>query len=171
MSHSNIAPALFVSLVAWRVYLRARRNIGRQHFRQSRQIASIVIFGLLSAGISVFLLRDLPALEGFGMGLAGGLLVGWVSLRLTRYEATEKGHFYIPNPYIGIAVSLLLVGRVVYRFTSLYMTRDVATRSTQLELNPLTVGLFGLMAGYYITHAVGLIAHFSAEKKAAVDRV
>lgn len=157
MSHSNFVPALLVPLFIWRIYRRVRRNIGWQPLREARIIVYIIIFGLLVLGAAVVSRQNLTILGALGGGLAAGTAVGWVGLYFTRFEATPKGRFYLPNPYIGVGISLLLIGRIVYRITLVYSAGELGYGSPQLSLSPWTLGLFGVMAGYYLFYYSGLL--------------
>ncbi len=145
-------------LVAWRIYRRIRRNIGRQPLRPRRALASVTILSVFSLAIVYASLHQPRLLLGVGGGLSLGVLLGLTGLRLTRFETTRAGHFYIPNTPIGVALSLLLVGRLAYRFMIL---RDVALAPNHPPpmQSPLTFFIFGLMAGYYIVYQTGLFLH------------
>jgi hypothetical protein len=79
-------------------------------------------------------------------------------LRLTKFERAPEGLFYTPNAHIGIALSLLLVGRILWRVGQVYA--GIATGGTPADFarTPLTLVIFGTMAGYYVRYAIGLIA-------------
>ena len=145
-------------LVAWRIYRRIRRNIGRQPLRPRRALTSIIILSVFSVVIVYASLHHPRLLLGVSGGLSLGVLLGLIGLRLTRFETTAAGHFYIPNTPIGVALSLLLVGRLVYRFMVL---RDVIATSHHPPpmQSPLTFFIIGLMAGYYIVYQTGLFIH------------
>jgi len=147
-----------LALIAWRIYRRIRRNIGRQPLRPRRALISITALSAVSAVLVFTSLHHSRLLFGIAGGLAPGVLLGLVGLRLTRFETTAEGHFYIPNTPIGVAVSLLLVGRLIYRFMVL---RDVvaAANHPPVMQSPLTFFIFGLMAGYYIVYQTGLFIH------------
>ena len=147
-----------LGLIAWRIYKRIRRNIGRQPLRPRRSITSIIILSVFSVVIVYISLHQPRLLLGIGGGLLLGVLLGLIGLRLTRFETTAAGHFYIPNTPIGVALSLLLVGRLAYRFMVL---RDVATAPNHPSpmQSPLTFFVFGLTAGYYIVYQTGLFIH------------
>jgi hypothetical protein len=79
-------------------------------------------------------------------------------LRKTAFEATPQGLFYTPNAHIGIALSLLFVARVAYRLIEIYMMDPTTPRDmNDFARSPLTLAVFGLLAGYYIAYAAGLI--------------
>jgi MFS family permease len=98
-----------------------------------------------------------PVDLALGGGLLLGAIIGWFGSSLTKFEQTEEGHFYIPDPRLGIALSALLIGRVVYRIWLLSQT--IGTARGQLLRSPLTLFLFGLLAGYYIVYYIGLVIY------------
>ena len=49
------------------------------------------------------------------VGVVGGAALGRLGLRLTRFEQTPLGLFYTPNAHLGVALSLLFLGRLIYR--------------------------------------------------------
>jgi hypothetical protein len=169
MSSAHLIPILLIGLIAWRFYRRVRRNIGRQRLHPRRAVTSIIILSVVSILIVGTSLRNANLLLGFGGGLLVGIALGFVGLRLTRFETTEQGHFYTPNTHIGIAVSLLLVGRITYRFMIL---RDVSTASHHPPpmQSPLTLLIFGLVVGYYLVYQAGLLVH-SRDKNLAGQNI
>jgi len=151
-------PILFGGLMAWSIYRRIRRNIGRQPLRPRRIMVSIVIFSVISAAIFSASLH-LPKLAlGLGGGLLLGALLGFAGLRFTKFETTETGHFYTPNTHIGVALSVLFIGRMAYRF---WAAPDVtiASHGPPAFQSPLTLFIFGLIAGYYLVYYIGLFVH------------
>jgi hypothetical protein len=149
---------LVVALVVWRVYARIRRVIGRQRLSTVRPWVTVVVFPLVAALVlSTSLLHPLT-----GVALAGGAVVGialgLLGTRLTRFEATPAGLFYTPNAHLGIALSLLMVLRLGYRVVVLQMNgQNFDPQSLQLGASPLTMAIFGTLAGYYVTYAIGLL--------------
>src|SRR5580704_16495741 len=116
MSSAHFVPILLIGLFGWSIYRRVRRNIGRQNLHPHRAIKSIVILSLVSVLIVGTSLPNTNLLLGFGGGLLLGALLGFVGLRLTRFETTDEGHFYTPNTHIGVALSVLFVGRIAYKY-------------------------------------------------------
>jgi hypothetical protein len=52
----------------------------------------------------------------------------------------------------------LFVGRVINRMVALYSMDPLAQQSPgDFAASPLTLGIFGLLAGYYVAYAVGLV--------------
>jgi hypothetical protein len=67
----------------------------------------------------------------------------------TRYVKADGRLYYVPHTYTGIAVSLLVLGRLVYRGVEMYtMSADSAQHLA--VRNPLTVALLFVLIGYYV---------------------
>lgn len=149
---------LVVALVAWRLYSRIRRMVGRQRLHTVRPWLTIVLFPLIVALVLAgSLLHPMTAVAVAG-GAVVGIALGLLGTRLTKFEATPAGLFYTPNAHLGIALSLLLVARLGYRFVMLQLDGGrFDPQSMQLGASPLTMGLFGMLAGYYVTYAIGLL--------------
>ena len=65
--------------------------------------------------------------------------------------------FYTPNAHLGIALSLLLVPRIGYYAAQLYVAETLQEPATALVRSPLTLLIFGSLAGYCVAYAVGSI--------------
>ena len=149
---------LVVALVAWRVYSRIRRVIGRQRLSAVRPWITVVVFPLVA--VLVLLTSIVHPLTGVALmaGAAVGICLGLLGTRLTRFEVTPAGLFYTPNAHLGIALSLLLVLRLGYRFVMLQLGgQGIDPQSMQLGSSPLTMAIFGTLVGYYVTYAIGLL--------------
>lgn len=159
MTSAQLAPAILIPLVAWRVYVRARRNIGRQQFRRGRLLARVALYSTLATLIAVFAAGHLPSLGAELGGLAGGALLALLGLKLTRWEMTPEGSFYTPNAFLGLGLTLLFLGRIVYRFTVLSAAPPaVGPGAPQVFQSPLTLAIFGVTVGYYIAYTAGVLA-------------
>jgi len=147
-----------VALVGWRMFARIRRVIGRQRLSKIRPWVTVVVFPLI---VALMLAASLGhPMTGMAMiaGAAVGTALGLLGTRLTRFEVTPAGMFYTPNAHLGIALSLLLVLRLGYRFVMLQTNGALADgQSMQWGSSPLTMAIFGTLAGYYVTYAIGLL--------------
>ncbi len=91
-------------------------------------------------------------------GSAVGAALGTYGLRLTKFEQTVSGLFYTPNAHLGIALSLLLLGRIAYRASQVYLSAvPPAATGADFVHSALTLLIFGTLAGYYVTYAIGLL--------------
>jgi hypothetical protein len=157
-------PSLLISvgigaLILWRVYSRIRRLVGRQTLSNVRPWVTVVVFPVLLAllllGSMVHPVNALALMVGAGCGIA----LGVYGLRLTKFEQTEQGLFYTPSAHLGIALSLLFLGRLAYRAVQVYLLVGQASAlgPSDFTRSPLTLVIFGTLAGYYVTYAIGLL--------------
>jgi hypothetical protein len=158
MPTPNLAPLMTVPLIGWMMYRRVSRQFGRQPFTPKRQVARLVLLGLVTSGLLVLAFMQ-PV---FALPIAAGLMVGAVigigNLRLTRFEWTADGDYYYPHPYVGAALSLLLVGRLIYRYAVLGGMTGIGSQPPPAAgQSPLTYGLIALLLGYYIAYLGGLM--------------
>jgi hypothetical protein len=171
--------AIVAPLVLWRLYARLRRMVGRQPSRLWRHCCAAVLMPLLLAGIGWLALPFNLALSAWALGLIGGVLLAALGLRLTQFEATPQGYFYVPNMHIGLALSAFLAARVAYHAVLLYEGGTLsATRSAVpgmlphvavihlVVTNPLTLYLISLRLGYGAAYAAGLLRWRLAERAA-----
>ncbi len=150
--------AALVVFIAWRQVSRIRRMIGRQRLTRARPWITIVVFPLLAALVIAGSLANPMVGVGVLAGAALGIVLGLVGIRLTKFEATPAGLFYTPNAHLGIALSLVFVLRLGYRFAVIGMNGGPADpQSMQMASNPLTMAIFGTLASYYVTYAIGLL--------------
>lgn len=155
---SMIAVVGIAALIAWRIYRRVRRSVGRQRLHPVRPWLTVIFFPLL---VAMLLLGSLfhPASALALVGGAGvGVALGIYGLRLTRFEPTAEGLFYTPNLHLGIALSLLLIARIGYRVIQMYAADlPMDTPPTDFVRSPITLVILGTLAGYYVTYAIGLL--------------
>jgi hypothetical protein len=163
----NLLPFLFVvPIVVWRLYSRVKRNIGRQHLSKWRPWVTMTLFPVLAILISMSAASQPLRLLAMAGGILAGAVLGVFGTRHTKFESTPEGVFYTPNAHIGIALSVLFTGRVIYRMIQLYSIDPAAQPNpADFASSPLTLSIFGLLTGYYVTYAIGLIRY-----KASVER-
>lgn len=164
-------PMLVAALVAWMLWRRVRRNIGRQALRPTRmklRIGVLAVFGALALLVHA----GSASLDGALLaGMAAGAALAVFGLRHTRFEHTTEGTFYTPHAWIGALVSVLLLARLAYRFMIVLPAMHAAR---QLDANPfaayhkspLTLALFGLVVGYYVAYYAGVLQHANRTSEA-----
>lgn len=165
MNHALIY-VIFGALIAWRVYRRIRRNIGRQKLKPWRTMLGLVLFVVFSLLMILTGFQNPRLLAGYAAGILGGAVLGFGGLKLTQFETTEEGHFYTPDRRIGVAISLLVAGRVIYRFAVLNSASLTPNHPPPMN-SPLTFLTIGLLFGYYIVYYIGLFVH-THDKRPAV---
>ena len=155
---STITLLILAPLLGWRVYARFRRMVGRQRLSRVRLRITLTIFPLLVLLLGYAARSHVESLNWLAAGLLAGTLLAVYGLRATRLEATAQGLFYTPNAHLGIALSILFVGRILYRLAELYVGGlPPAGVPADFARSPVTLAIFGTLAGYYVTYAIGLL--------------
>ena len=156
-------PLLFAPLMAFAVYRRVRGSFGRQPIRTRKMKIRIGIFAVVIALAMTSGLQDIRLAEGvLGGAVLGAGLATFLGLRLTRFEAGEGHDFYIPNPWVGGALTALLLGRLAWRFMVLAPAMAggaAATQGPAAGNSPLTMAVVGLTLGYYLAYYTGILIH------------
>jgi hypothetical protein len=165
--NSKIITWLVVAVfVGWRIYIRLKRNIGEQQFRPKRLKFYTVVFSLATVGCGVLSVGHQPVMLGWLAGTVLGVGLGWLSLRLTTFSTVAAGRFYTPNAHIGIGLSLLFIGRLLYRVFAIYSNLSFGGQPVPaLGHSALTFLTFELLAGYYIAYSLGVLARFAKEDR------
>jgi hypothetical protein len=79
----------------------------------------------------------------------------------TRFRRISGQLYYVPHTYTGIAVSLLFLGRLVYRLIQVSgtmhgahgaETANQAFAPAGMLQSPLTLGLYFVLMGYYVCY-------------------
>jgi hypothetical protein len=153
-----IVPALFVVYLAWRLFRRMRRQIGRQPFQPRRITGRIVIYSFIILLGGALTRGKLLPLAGLGGGLLLGAALAMAGLRLTVFEESAEGKFYTPNTVIGVVLAVLLVGRLAYRMMILYdVSGQQGPAPKGFGQSPLTLAFLGLVFGYYVAYYAGIL--------------
>lgn len=161
MTPNVIAPLVIAPLIVWRLYARTRRNFGRQPIQPKRMWIRVGLFSAVTLLVATQGLLHARLAAGLAAGLGGGLLLGMLALKLTRFEIDGQSDCYFPNPWIGMGLTALFIGRLLYRFAVLYpqMTQVAPSTHAAWQRSPLTLAILGLLLGYYIAYYTGLLLH------------
>lgn len=161
MTPNLIVPAIAAPLIVWRIYARTRRSFGRQPIRPKRMWTRVIIFSVLSLLVACQGFIDPRLAAGFGAGLLGGAVLGIIALKLTRFEIDGTNDCYFPNVWIGLSLTALFLGRLIYRFMVVWPALSHATAGgyAGYQHSPLTSAILGLLFGYYIAYYAGLLIH------------
>lgn len=164
------APSLWllvlVPLVAWRMYARFRRLVGRQRLSRVRPWISLTLFPALLLLFAYLARSSTYALAALGGALVLGGLLGRYGLARTAFQVTPKGFFYTPHAPLGIALMVLFAGRILYR---VYEVMSAGPAAADFARSPLTLAVFGLLAGYYVAYAMGLVRWRWTHEKHGAD--
>ncbi|MBB3226359.1 hypothetical protein FHW69_000949 [Luteibacter sp. Sphag1AF] len=166
------APFLFAPLIVLMLYRRLRSHFGQQPIRVRRMTTRLVIFSMIACAMLSSVLQDVRLGEGAAGGLILGAALGLVGLRFTRFGRNEAGDTYTPNPWIGGALSMLLIGRLIWRFAALAPVFAGAEHAAQVHgpapgNSPLTMLVIGLNIGYYIAYLAGVLLRHRQHRLAA----
>jgi hypothetical protein len=158
-----------LALIVWR---RVSRSFGRQPIRRKRMIARIVMFAVIGGLLALGGFRQLALAEGLFGGILVGGAIGLLGLQLTRFEVDPiKGDCYVPNPWIGALLTMLLLGRLAWRLMVVWPQLQHAEAlavapgpGMQMQpmgyaSSPLTMLVIGLLVGYYIAYYSGVLVH------------
>jgi hypothetical protein len=174
---SQIGPFLLAALVVFAIYRRFRRSFGRQELRPKRMIVRGVLLIVAACGMLSMALRSPQFLWAELAGAVLGIgLASWGAAR-TRFQMYDERLHYVPHTYTGIAVSLLFLGRLVYRVVQAYTLAHAAHAGAadpsqtfapaSMLRSPLTVGIFFVLAGYYVYYYSWLL--WKSKRLDAVD--
>ena len=148
MDPNLVTPILIAALVVWAIYRRLRRSFGRQAvvpWRLWLRIGILTVVGGMFVASSF--VQSTQMLEAVLAGLACGAALGYLGLRHTIFEVTPEGRFYTPHTYIGLVVTALFLGRLLYRF--IYLSAhagamgNASPDSFAAYRSPLTLGVSG----------------------------
>jgi hypothetical protein len=147
-----------VPLLAWRLYSRFRRLVGRQRFSRVRQWISLGIFVPLIALLAWFVHAHVHVLASLGGGMLAGAVLAQYGLKHTKFEPAPPLFYFTPNTWLGVGLFLLFVGRILFRLVEIYLFAPPGPPNfTDFSHSAVTLAVFGLLAGYRMTYAVGLL--------------
>jgi hypothetical protein len=157
MLPTPVVAAVLAPLVLWRMYSRIKRLTTRQRSKTWRHRTTLVFFPLLIVILAVVSIKTNPfALAGLAAGLPVGAVLGRIAIGKTRFEQVGGEFFFTPNAPIGLAVALLFMGRMAWRAYEYYTLGSLAHH--EFVSSPLTLVIFGVLAGYYTSYAFGLLS-------------
>ena len=151
---STLTPLFATVAIGWIYYKRIRRSFGRQPYQAKRALLRVGLLALLLVGlvITAATVPHVAAAIALGLLVGGGL--GVLALRHTHIEAIEGAHWYTPNPWIGGALSLLLVARLAWRYGHGAFSSGAAQAAQ--NANPLTLGIAATLVAFYVVNGAGL---------------
>jgi hypothetical protein len=152
---------IFVPLIGLALYRRVKTTFGRQPVRPIRMLVRMVLL----IALAIVLLAGSPPSTAGAAGAVAGLAVGLglavVGLRFTKFETTPQGRFYVPNGWFGLGVTAIFLGRLAARLAEtsgrLAAVQDGRTPANTMQSSPLTLAVFFLLAGYYVTTYAGVL--------------
>jgi hypothetical protein len=142
-------------LIMWRVYKRVQRLTVRQKSRLWRHWFGVIFLPLALLAMIVMLIAKPAVLATLLGGAAVGAVLGFVALRRVEFQRVGSDYFYTPYAPIGSVVAMLFIARVLYRVFE--MVTLGPQQAPAFGSSPLTMGIMGVVAGYYLVCASGLL--------------
>ena len=157
MTSSTTFLVALLPLIVWRVVARFRRHVGRQRSSPVRHWIHIGLFPALILLVGAMTWPHTNGVALLSLGTVAGIALAQYGLRLTHFEPTKQGLFYTPKAWLGILLSVLFVGRILYRIAQvLLIDPHTLAQGNDFMASPLTLTLFGLLAGYNSAYAIGI---------------
>lgn len=100
-----------------------------------------------------------PGALGYALAGTGiGLLVGVLGLWLSRFETTPQGLFYTPNPWLVLALTVMVAARIAMGFVELwrYWQGSESLAAVPVLEHASLFAVAGLLFGYYLAYTWGL---------------
>jgi len=146
-----LLPYALTAGIGWMYYARIRRQFGRQPWQPRRTLARIALLALVLVSLVLAGIFVPHAGWAVATGLASGLALGFYGVTLTRIEAAQGMRSYVPNPWIGGALSALLLGRLAWR-----VLHGGFMQQAGAGASPLTLAFAAALIGYYLTYSIAL---------------
>lgn len=164
MNHHLITTIVVIALICLGIYRRVRRNIGWQRLKRGNLVFRTVIFLVIGLLFLVAGLTHPISIVSDVIGVTLGAFLGVYGVNLTRFEQREGRLYYCPNIWVGTAVTLLFLGRLIYRFYTIYSSGALNGAAQQnpnqfqsMAGNSWAAGLLLIMFAYYIFYYAVLL--------------
>lgn len=171
MTSSQIILTVMIPLVVWRLYSRYRKLVGKQHVRPAKLWMSAILFPLVFVMIAFGSLSNQTALLCLLGGGLAGVCLSVLGHKLTKYENTTGILSYTPNATIGLALLLILSGRIGFRFFQMANATQQQGQAAMQSLtsSPLTTLIIGLLMCYYASYSIGILRWRHGQLKATAQ--
>jgi hypothetical protein len=164
---------VFIVLLLLGPVLRYRAGTARRHARG--WVATVNFAGLLVSaalfltGAALTSVWVPHALTYSLLGLLGGIGLGLVGLRLSRWESAPASLYYTPNRWLVLGVTSVVTARLLYGFWRAWRAWHMAPGETNWLV---AFGVAGSMAagavvlGYYLAYWIGVRSRFKRHLRA-----
>ena len=163
----SYTPVVIIALILFSVYRRVSKTIGLQKIIKKSMIIRMTIFSIIAIiFLGIGLLN--PTTYIFDViGIVLGGIIAYYAIRTTTFEKHDDSWFYRPHPWISAIITVLFVGRIVYRVYQSYslINSSVATNGqieNQSSLafyahDPSTSIVLFILISYYIIYYTFII--------------
>lgn len=166
---------IIAAIILFSIYRRVRRNIGWQPLN-SRKIkfrtTIFLIFGLIFLAAGAF--KPISLISDF-VGILIGMGLAYYSGGMTRFEQRDGNWYYRPNTWIGSIVTVIFLGRLIYRFYNLYLLGSLSgiqsgqpdsfQKMSNMTGSSWTTGLLLIMFAYYVYYYIILLRNHKHPSK------
>jgi hypothetical protein len=166
-----LIPLVIVLTLPFSIVQRYRAGTARREARG--WVAAVNVFALLLS-VGFFLLSAsistvwIPGTLLFSIfGLASGVLLGFLGLALTRWEANEPSLHYTPNRWLVLALTLAVAARIAFGFwRAWHAWQSTPEGQSWIAASGLagSMGAGALVLGYYLCFWMGVWVQFRRYK-------
>lgn len=147
---ASTAPYWVPALSALMVYRRIRRTFGVQPWRPVRSGIRLGILALAACMLIVLAVVQPQLAPAMAIGAVLGVGVGLLALKHTHVALRDGRRVYTPNPWIGASLTVLLIGRLAWRWTH----DGIAAAQSP---SALTLGMAAVLIVYSLVYLIGLM--------------
>ena len=157
-----------------------RYQVGTSRQRAREWVATLNLFGLffsilLFVSAAVMTSIWVPGILLYAAGgLAGGALLGWLGLQLTRWETAPDALHYTANRLLVLGITLLVTARVGYGFWRAWQSwrAGLAGESWFVESGlPGAMAAGAVVLGYYVVFWLGVRRQLRRHARRRVRRL
>lgn len=154
--------AIIVLVIAFGLYRRVRRTVGKQPLASGRLTFRLVLFSIIGVLVLLPGIFKPQLFIGDAAGLVIGGILAFYAIKHTTFENQNGKWTYRTHPVIGLIVIVLFIGRIIYRmfeYSSLMNNTGTAVSEaggaqaagTQMQYtgDPLTAGVLFILIAYY----------------------
>jgi hypothetical protein len=159
-----LGTAAMVLMFPYMVYRRVKNHIGRQKLNPRRLKLRIGIMLVLLAlfGVPAQMTLDPEAAAALLGGSLAGFLLSRFALGHTTFALEGEAQYYVPNPWIGMSLTSLLLARMAWRMWQMYplfTQADGAVPPAFGPLTPLTLLMLASILSYNAAYLLGILTH------------
>lgn len=173
-----LMPLAFVLLLPFSILNRYRAGTARRMGRSWVATLNVTFIGfsalLFLAAAAITNVWVPEALVYSLAGLAGGILLGIVGLKLTHWEPTARGLHYTPPRLLVLLITVVVAARVLYGFWRAWQAWEHASSGGSWLIASGAAGSLAVGAGvlgYYFTYWTGVARRLKARGQLKVTRV
>ena len=164
MATPILGTAAMVLMFPYMVYRRAKNNIGKQKLQPRRlkvRMGIMLVLLALFGGPSLLTL-DPEAALALAAGIAAGVGLSRFNLAHTTFTVVGTDQYYVPNPWIGMSLTALLLTRMTYRMWQMWPMLSGAEGAAPPSFGtfaPLTLLMLATILSFNAAYMFGILTH------------